>query len=1052
MKTSPLFLILLNLLLAAAQGAPKPNILYLYVDDMGWGSIGPNGQAQRKLDGLPHVLTPNIDSLADQGVNFTRAYGCTVCSPARSSQQSGFHQGHTYADRNDPDNARKAMRADDRLMGDVLSEAGYATGYWGKWGYGASQDQSNPQILNLQTLPTSHGYQDVLAELHHIRAHTFYQPTLWKAPATAGALGGLELVPNSIAAYGNNANYPETPAFQSDPGYPATSYCDDAYCFAALDFVRAQAQTYHSTGQPFFGLLAVQVPHSPYAEISQLPNWDAAYSGNAPFAGMSSEAKQWAAMVTRIDAHLGNILAALEDPNNDGDTSDSVADNTIVIFMSDNGGPSNNARSEINANGGLRGSKGSIYEGGIRVPMVIRWPAMINTTSSLQPGTNSDQPIDVTDLLPTLCDVVGVETPLGIDGVSIAPTLTGSGHQRTREYLIHEAQPNYSIIRGDMKLVGPGNALYNLATDPDESDDISGSNTALVAELSAIALAERVTEPAWSAITYHQWTGNDGDVTSDAAHWSDYEYRNALNNTVYQTDSGAPNASWIARMENSGTTPATATADADLEVLGLEVRGASTTATQTLEVGSRTLTARNELRLSAHSKLTLDNGMVRSQRRIDLREDGTLEGAGTLDTSLHSAGTLAVTESSGTTIPGSGTELLTNGGFESGSGTAFSATDSWTNLGGDQSVNARNTTNPSSGSYRGIVGNGSNGPVSPSTDTGLTIQTGDAFTLSFQHAGALNWDLGADTITATLYYQDGGDHTIGSITVTPTQDFSTGYNSASTEIAATAGSVGQSLWLRIESATAESSGEFASIDDVSLLRNGDPVTVSGSRSLQITGDYRESTGATLELTLAGSEAENHSQLLIAGSATLAGSLAVTVDPGFTPARGDSFTILTAGSLTGTYNHPEQRVTGSDGTLFDITYTGTTVTLTADATTAQGTPYSWLEFYEIDGGDHEAADLIDHDGDGMLAWEEYLAGTNPTSPRSFFAASISTASGSLEIRWPSAPGRVYRILESGDLVTPFAPFAGPFSATPPENVFPIPDGPSHRFFQIQVELE
>ena len=103
------FLLILGFNLTSIA-ADQPNILYLYVDDMGWGSIGPNGQANRKMKGKPYVLTPNLDKLADEGVNFTRAYGCTVCSPARSSQQTGFHQGYTFADRNDPNNAKKAIR------------------------------------------------------------------------------------------------------------------------------------------------------------------------------------------------------------------------------------------------------------------------------------------------------------------------------------------------------------------------------------------------------------------------------------------------------------------------------------------------------------------------------------------------------------------------------------------------------------------------------------------------------------------------------------------------------------------------------------------------------------------------------------------------------------------------------------------------------------------------------------------------------------------------------------------------------------------------------
>ena len=155
MKKNTLFPFCVSLLLTSlAFGAEQPNILYLYVDDLGWGSIGPNGQAERKARGEPFVLTPNLDRLAEAGVNFRRGYGCTVCSPARSSQQTGFHQGYTFADRNDPDNAKKAIRAEDLTMGEVLARAGYATGYWGKWGYGGSKDMDHPVICLLYTSPS----------------------------------------------------------------------------------------------------------------------------------------------------------------------------------------------------------------------------------------------------------------------------------------------------------------------------------------------------------------------------------------------------------------------------------------------------------------------------------------------------------------------------------------------------------------------------------------------------------------------------------------------------------------------------------------------------------------------------------------------------------------------------------------------------------------------------------------------------------------------------------------------------------------------------------
>lgn len=629
-----------------AAGAERPNILYFYVDDMGWGSIGPNGQAKREANGQPYVRTPNIDRLAAQGINFTRGYGCHVCSPARSSQQSGFHQGHTFADRNDPDNAKKAMRADDMLMGDMLSAAGYTTGYWGKWGYGGSKNQVDPTIENIQTLPTSHGYQNVLAELHHVRAHTFFQPTLWSAPAAADAVGGIELVANTMARFTGNPDYPATPALHDHDGYPKVAYCDDHYAFAALEFVRAQAKKYNRSGEPFFGLLAVQIPHAPFGEISELPEWDKDYAGDPRFASLAEQTRQWAAMVTRIDAHFGNILAALEDPNNDGDRSDSIADNTLVVFQSDNGGPAGRNNVQLDANGGLRGHKGQIYEGGIRVPLVMRWPAKITTSSKLTAGTNCGMVVDVTDLLPTFCELAGISAPLGVDGVSIAPTLSGSGHQRRREFLIHEAGNGQSIIRGDLKLVRAKRAsleLYNLKTDPAEENDISAEHPEKVQELEALLLGERVTEPRGFANTYHHWTGEDGATTSNADNWSDYRYENA--GKTYMFDDGAPRLSWTARIENSTKENNVAKADADLEFLGLEIRGnAEADAMQALVLGPKIdLVGRNEIRLESHSRLTVDNGTISSLRWVKIRNGAVLSGTGTIDSTVYNNGTMAVT-------------------------------------------------------------------------------------------------------------------------------------------------------------------------------------------------------------------------------------------------------------------------------------------------------------------------------------------------------------------------------------------------------------------------
>jgi hypothetical protein len=448
-----------------------------------------------------------------------------------------------------------------------------------------------------------------------------------------------------MAKYRKNSDYPDTPALQDHPAYPKTAYCDDAYSFAALDFVRAQGQNYNKSGQPFFGLLAVQIPHAPFGEIAVLPNWDKAYANDPQFAKLAGQTRQWAAMVTRIDAHFGNILAALEDPNNDGDNSDSIADDTLVIFQSDNGGPGGPNNIELNANGGLRGNKGNIQEGGIRVPLVMRWPAKITADTPFKAGTTNDMVVDVTDLLPTFCELAQVEIPVGVDGVSIAPTLLNSGDQRVREFLIHEAGNGQSIIRGNHKLVLSKKAkpqLYDLSTDRSEAKNIANTLPKLAKELETLLLGERVAEPRGFANTYHHWTGKNGDAASHADNWSNYVYANE--GVIYTKDDGAPQLSWTARMENKSGKSNTARGDADLEFLGLEIKGnAKLNASQSLVLAHKVnLTGRNEIRLSPHSQLTVNDGTVSSLRWLDIRPVAKLSGSGTVDAVVYNSGMVEV--------------------------------------------------------------------------------------------------------------------------------------------------------------------------------------------------------------------------------------------------------------------------------------------------------------------------------------------------------------------------------------------------------------------------
>ena len=647
-KTTLLF-ILFSFALSLICAKKRPNILYLYVDDLGWGSIGPNGQYERKEKGLPYVLTPNLDKLAEEGINFTRGYGCTVCSPARSSQQTGFHQGYTFADRNDPDNAKKAIRAEDITMGDALSRAGYATGYWGKWGYGGSKDMENPTIDNIQTLPTSHGYKFVVAELHHVRAHTFFQPSLWNAPAQNGSVGGLVLKSNSVENY-RNKSYPNYPAFQNHPKYPNPAYCDDVYAFACLDFVRNQAFEYNRSGKPFFGLFAAQIPHAPFNEVQKLPNWDHDYKDKSFFDELSPQSKQWCAMVTRIDAHFGNILKALEDPNGDGDKSDSVADNTLVVFQSDNGGPRGSNREQLDANGGLQGSKGSIYEGGIRVPTIMRWPAAITSDSKLKAGTSTDMVLDCSDLLPTFCELAETKIPVGLSGVSIAPTLSGKGKQKTRHFLIHETNSQASIIRGNWKLIrskkaqnsttkkknskkknASGNLfqLYDLTKDHAEQNNLASTKPELVKELNTLLTAERVDEPAGFANTYHEWKAKTKNgALDDAKNWTDYIYENA--EISYLEETGTPQVHWTAKIPQNGS----AVANKKTEFLSLELKGRLS-----LKPGS-TVVARNELRVTEGGELKMDGGSVESTRWLENEKGGTISGYGKLKSTLYNSGVM----------------------------------------------------------------------------------------------------------------------------------------------------------------------------------------------------------------------------------------------------------------------------------------------------------------------------------------------------------------------------------------------------------------------------
>lgn len=597
--------------------APRPNIVYFYADDLGWGTVKANNSDSP-------LITPTIDSLVDSGINFTRGYGCMVCSPARSSQQTGFHQGHTWTDRNDRD-ATKAIRAEDIALGTILQDAGYRTAYYGKWGYGADYTKVDPKINNPQTIPINHGYDELLAELHHKRAHTFFQETLWRNN-TSDSSPKTTLVPNSIKPH--QPLRPNYPAYQDDKDYPKIAYADDSYALAALDFVRAQAQT----KQPFFVTVAFQTPHTPLGNITSMPKWFDAYAGVKEAKSWDKGSKQFAAMVTRMDAHMKNILDALEDPNGDGDKSDSVRDNTLIIFASDNGGQGGAPYKTFKANGILSGTKGSVKEGGIRVPTVMNW------RGTIAPGQSSDMPTDVTDVMPTLAELAGVLSPVGTDGVSIAPTLTGKGVQRQREFLTHEAGTKWTITRGNIKLHNTGK-MYDLAKDPGEKKDISGNHAKLVAEMKALAVGEFAGADDLMANSFRTWEGKDGSPFEADASWSNPAYPEG-HELANDYSPNTPNARWNAVMLNTTSKNSSTTLAENVQLLALEVGGnIKADKSQSLIVPQgRVLTGRNEIRINRGGVIELEGGTLDTMRWVDVLPGGRLSQFGKITGDLYNAG------------------------------------------------------------------------------------------------------------------------------------------------------------------------------------------------------------------------------------------------------------------------------------------------------------------------------------------------------------------------------------------------------------------------------
>ncbi|MBN1590413.1 MAG: arylsulfatase [Pirellulales bacterium] len=439
--------------------ASRPNIIFILADDLGYGDLGCYGQKQ--------ILTPRLDLMAEQGMRFTDCYaGSTVCAPSRCCLLTGFHTGHAWVRGN---RNRKPLRPEDVTVAEVLKQAGYATGAIGKWALGYVGDSG---------FPGRQGFDSWFGYLDQSHAHNYYPVFLWrndqKVPLrnkVQHVIGGVNCYPRGMAT-------------------ERVDYSHDLFTDEALRFVGEHAE------EPFFLYLAYTIPHA-NNEAGRLGKAAPPYRGMevpdyGPYADKDWPAPQkgHAAMISRMDADVGRLLDLLKTLK--------IDEKTIVFFSSDNG-PHREGGADpafFGSSGGLRGFKRSLHDGGIRVPMIVRWPGHVPA------GTTSDLPCAFWDFLPTAAELAGSAAPSGLDGISLLPMLLGKSGQKKHDFLYWEFrdQGSSQAVRTGrwkslVKKAGQPLELYDLATDPAEQHNVAAEHPDVVARIEKYLKTAR-SEPA----------------------------------------------------------------------------------------------------------------------------------------------------------------------------------------------------------------------------------------------------------------------------------------------------------------------------------------------------------------------------------------------------------------------------------------------------------------------------------------------------------------------------------------------------------------------------
>lgn len=423
----------------------RPNVIFILADDLGYGDLSCFGQKK--------FSTPNIDRLAAEGMKFTRHYcGCTVCAPSRSTVMTGLHTGHTPIRGNKQvGDGQAPLPQGTETLARCLKRAGYATGCFGKWGLGFPGSVGDPVNVGFDTF---FGY-NCQAE-----AHSYYPERLWRD--------------------------------RQEVKLDGQTYSPPLIMGEALKFVRE-----HAGKKPFFAWLTVTIPH---AAMSVPPELHAPFRKQFPeFEGTrarydktredESPASAFPAMIGVLDRQVGEVLALVK--------ALGIEEDTLVLFASDNG-PHKEGGHQPDfwaSSGGLRGYKRDLYEGGIRTPLLARWPGMI------RPGSESAHLSAFWDLMPTLCELAGEKPACNMDGLSFAPTLLGREGQPQHSGLyweFHEQGGKRAYLKGNLKAIqlnvdklpeGPVE-VYDLAADPAEVHNIADRHGLFVDEARCAFVAQ----------------------------------------------------------------------------------------------------------------------------------------------------------------------------------------------------------------------------------------------------------------------------------------------------------------------------------------------------------------------------------------------------------------------------------------------------------------------------------------------------------------------------------------------------------------------------------